>query len=1823
MPGIEPEKLDNASSNSAFSWAFFDKKLNKYKATKVSQTSNTLKVVGGFLLRIPKFVINWLKVYEPRWRTILAIFVLFVLVTTILFAGSKFSQAASYTFVQTDWSGGTSATTATHPGNQTGWDKYTSQTNIDTGTAGALKTATATTTFPETFTSTTYKDAGNTTASWTTSGELNVTGDWCNISSTACNTSWLNRKKITFDNSASTEDLVNFAVLVQLSSANIDYTKTQNAGQDIRFVDTDGTTALNYEIESWNESGTSYVWVKVPQIDLGSTTDYIWMYYNNVSAVDNQNKTAVWDANYLGVYHLKEDPTGSAPAIKDSTSNANNLNMSGSMGSGTQISGQINGSLNFDGSDDALAQPSDNGMGQGIAALTVSAWFKPSVGTSLSDRGVLCWVPITASSTACLRIVRSNASGTLVFEVRNASNTLAGADSNSTFNSTAWNFAAGVYNGANALLYFNNTLQTDQPALTGNTLNNAGQFAIDLYSNSLSNFAGQIDEVRVSNIARSAEWLEAQYLFSLDSSKYTYATEESQTASGVAQSLTVDTVGYNIISATLTKNDTVGGGTLTYYLSNDGGSTFNQVTPASLYTFSTTGSDLRFKVSITGNATVQDVSIDYTGYNSTANLISSAYNSGDSGNLITKVAWNAVGTSGTETVKIQIRTAPDSSGSPGTWSSWCGYSDCSGSTYFTSSDNNVTIGSSHTLRTGANDQWFEYRVELASSGSATATFQDITINYVVNVAPQFDANYPTAAAGGSSSSQITDSSSYDFGKVTINYRIRDTDTTSGTTNAGFVTPSFEYNVGGGWISIGSGFLAASDLNNKAVDESNYTTYSATWNAPSQISNTYTTTAQVRVTVNDNEAANNTAQATTANFTLDTKVPTLSAFTVNGAVGTLTLTASDDTNLQYLLSNNADYSADGVNGISGVYQSAGGNSINLTPAWTLGGTRTVYVKVRDSAGNITTGSAVAPAALTNLEIKDISNSTGETYREFVSWTPYTSATGATFSRYEVYRSTDGSSFTSLSNISDINTNYVADFNLTVDTTYYYKVRVLDTDGDLSSYSSTVSDSPDGQGGTDAIAPTITTVTVAETQATYARITWTTDELSDTRVDYSISPSTTFGSGQTHSSFVTSHTITLTGLTPNTTYLFRAKSADVIGNTGTNDNGGAGFNFTTSSGPVISNVTETSVNDSAATIFWITDTDSDSHVTYSTSPTLASPTTTGSNTLVGGTNPYQHSVTISSLSAGTTYYYYVSSTDGGNNTSMDKNGGNYYSFRTTTDTVAPVISNISTPVTAPTAGVIVWETNELATTQAIWSATSGNLNNQTTLDSTLSIFHIVTLSALAEDTEYFFQVKSQDSAGNETVSAESSFTTGSTTVITQIVAGGGGGSNVTLDTTPPNISSVAVASVSAFTAQISFTTDEDSYGLVEYGTEANNLVQSSAVLDYGKSQNIKLAGLKMGTKYFFRPKAIDKAGNVTSGTTDNFETKFFTESTIKLDDAEAFQKEIEDAIESALPSLVPPFISSPKVSDITDTAATVTWKTNIKTYSVVAIAEENDYKKGETNPYVTEVSDTTNKVTDHEIVLPNLKPNTLYHLQIRSFSLPRLVGQSSDITFVTKALNIQAQINEITNNSFRVAWRTADPTSSVVEYRDTKTGVLNQKTIDEKATSHDIRVDGLAPANTYEVSVFGFNSKGNKVETASAVRITTSRDVAAPEIVSLKIDTAIVPGRTDRTQTIISWKTNEPSTSTVYFEEGAGTSADQKTLTNKVEITNSYVLDHAVVISVLKPGGLYRIQVASTDTAGNVTTLPIKTIVVPRQSESILDVVFKNFEDTFKFLRQIGK
>ena len=65
---------------------------------------------------------------------------------------------------------------------------------------------------------------------------------------------------------------------------------------------------------------------------------------------------------------------------------------------------------------------------------------------------------------------------------------------------------------------------------------------------------------------------------------------------------------------------------------------------------------------------------------------------------------------------------------------------------------------------------------------------------------------------------------------------------------------------------------------------------------------------------------------------------------------------------------------------------------------------------------------------------------------------------------------------------------------------------------------------------------------------AVITWNTDEPSDLLVQYGTTPGS-LGLSETSTAFVTGHTITLSGLTTDTTYYYRVTSKDAANNSAT--------------------------------------------------------------------------------------------------------------------------------------------------------------------------------------------------------------------------------------------------------------------------------------------------------------------------------------------------------------------------------------------------------------------------------------------------------------------------------------------------------------------------------------------------------------------------------------------------------------------------------------------------------------------------------------------------
>ncbi|MDD3093419.1 MAG: Calx-beta domain-containing protein [Clostridia bacterium] len=761
--------------------------------------------------------------------------------------------------------------------------------------------------------------------------------------------------------------------------------------------------------------------------------------------------------------------------------------------------------------------------------------------------------------------------------------------------------------------------------------------------------------------------------------------------------------------------------------------------------------------------------------------------------------------------------------------------------------------------------------------------------------------------------------------------------------------------------------------------------------------------------------------------------------------------------------------------------------------------------------------------------------------------------------------------------------------------------------------------------------ITEINGSQTKSTSVRITWTTDDYTDSLIEYGLVPDGQEGAyamSKHSTEKVLNHDVYIDELTPETTYFFRTTSTNLAGETTVSRS-----QFTTTAGPVISQVSTTGETDTTATITWTTDILSNSAVYYSTDPEMLNPQS--QNTPDQTTD---HSVSLNNLTPNEIYYFFVTSTDEEGNIGEDLDGGNYYSFSTEDDETPPTISNILIPVRTNSQVAITWRTNEQADGLIRYGLDPDELENESELIELPLIDHLIALDNLEEETTYYYVIESADENGNKTISSPQTFET--TKKERVVVFAGSGTPGVaqelydmilaenqaykarldSLNDIKPEISDVEISNITAFSADVSFRTSEDTVAFVKYGKEGS-LDKMVANNDWSRNHLINLSGLSLGTEYAFVISVMDKSNDTGESEEYTFTTRYLAEDLDelkKIENVEQFQKEIESTIESILPSLVPPFIERPTVTNITESSATISYKTNIKTYPIVSFVEESKYDLTKENPYNRENSNTTEKSNSHNLELTGLMPNTKYHFSARAYSLPGVIGQYEDLTFMTKASKIQAQIANITNSSFDVIWTTDEPTSSIVEYKNTRTGKIAKIVDEKKIVSHSIKVENLESGVSFEVFVSGINPKGNLVEAGSSRVVKTLLDEDAPIVANLKVDSAMVQGRNDKVQTIISWQTNEPSTSTIRYQEGTGKlDSNLSNSAKDLELTQN----HVVILSSLKPGTVYRFTIVSTDQAGNSSELPVRTIITPNKTESIVDVIFKNFDETFNFIKNI--
>jgi hypothetical protein len=304
--------------------------------------------------------------------------------------------------------------------------------------------------------------------------------------------------QITFTNVTGT--LTDFPALVKLTTNttdNYDGFDELADGYDLRFWTNDTLTGteLDYEIESFDSTSNSFIWVQVPSLSQDTS---IWASWGDTAQNSQQAYTtngAVWDGGYAGVWHL--DETNSVEDLRDSTSNGNDGTDNGTENTASVIaSGQ-----SFTKADEDYIDCGNDASLEITGNLTLSVWAKLD----------------TTSGNYALLSKRVSANGYELL-VKTGSTTISLLGDNNaaatgiTWDTNTWHHYAVTAAGTVVQIYYDG-----QPATMSDGYAEISSDSTPLLlgkrpDNTSVIFPGLLDEPRVSSVVRSANWIKASYL---------------------------------------------------------------------------------------------------------------------------------------------------------------------------------------------------------------------------------------------------------------------------------------------------------------------------------------------------------------------------------------------------------------------------------------------------------------------------------------------------------------------------------------------------------------------------------------------------------------------------------------------------------------------------------------------------------------------------------------------------------------------------------------------------------------------------------------------------------------------------------------------------------------------------------------------------------------------------------------------------------------------------------------------------------------------------------------------------------------------------------------------------------------------------------------------------------------------------------------------------------------------------------------------------------------------------------------------------------------
>jgi hypothetical protein len=302
-------------------------------------------------------------------------------------------------------------------------------------------------------------------------------------------------------------DLHDFPLLIVLLNDNDLKAAVRSDGNDIVFTSDDGTTTLTYDRQSYDPlTGSLVAWVRAPTISSTAPTD-IYLYYGKSVSFDRQDAHGAWNSTYSGVWHLDGD-------AKDISGNNNDGTAAGIA---FNSPGHIGASAKWEQATDRITIGNSSSLDDASATGTIEMWVN-FVNPKATHLQILLSNKETFKSPSDGFSWATQTDGDFYFYPWVAS---AGSQdfvlTPAPFMADKWHFASVTYNfpTRKVALYVDGqalTLSVDGATANWTQAANVSDWLLGSNGDDPANyFLGSMDELRISNVARTPGWIQTEY----------------------------------------------------------------------------------------------------------------------------------------------------------------------------------------------------------------------------------------------------------------------------------------------------------------------------------------------------------------------------------------------------------------------------------------------------------------------------------------------------------------------------------------------------------------------------------------------------------------------------------------------------------------------------------------------------------------------------------------------------------------------------------------------------------------------------------------------------------------------------------------------------------------------------------------------------------------------------------------------------------------------------------------------------------------------------------------------------------------------------------------------------------------------------------------------------------------------------------------------------------------------------------------------------------------------------------------------------------------